>query len=138
MHALTVALYRRLASDETLTRDLVPYRGGPAVFTSRLAPADAILPYVHVRPPASDVPWDTLNRPGREILQDIAVYADVTGSEALIEAIAERVRDLLHARPLDVEGWHCAMVIATGPADAPEEVGYSGRIVTARVRLQRA
>ena len=137
MRALTESLYSRLAGDDSIVSALSQYRGAPGIFSARIVPADAKMPYVHIRPPVIDVPWDTLTRLGREISQDIAIYFEDSGSEGEVEDLAMRIRDLMHNRPLVVDGWHCAIISASGPIDAPEESGYTGRLVTVRVRLQR-
>jgi len=142
MRALTRALYERLVGDADVTAAIQLYKSGPAVFAGRLVPADISLtggakPYLHIRVATSEVPFDTLTREGRDVSVDIAAYAADTGSEGAMDDLAERVRDLLHHQHLPVDGWHTVLVTATGPQDAPEEPGFTGRIVSVRVLLQR-
>lgn len=138
MQALTQALYATLATDPAVVAGTAPYRGGPGVFSGRSAPGDAPMPYVHIRPALVDAPWDTLAREGREITQEIRAHAPDANGEGAIAALAERIRDLLHNRPLPVTGWHVALLSASGPADVPDEPGFVGRAVLIRALLQRA
>lgn len=138
MRAVTRAIYHRLASDTDLTGALPVFQGRPSIFAERSVPAQAPLPYVHIRPVISQAPWNTLDREGWEVGRDIVVYDTDRGSEGPVDDLAEQVRLALHNRPLVIEGWHNATITATGPADAPEEPGFTGRIVSLLIRIQRA
>lgn len=139
MRALGRAIRDRLLADADFTAALAGYRGGATggVFTQKIVPPTALLPYVHVKPQAVETPWDTFTRAGREVQKDVAVYAETGGpGEEAADDLADRIRSVFHGRPFPVPGWHCATVTAIGPADVPDEVGYAALIVTLRVRLQ--
>ena len=138
MQAFTAALYDRLATDPDVIAWAAGYAGGPAVFSGDEVPANAHLPYVHIRPAASDTDASTLRRPGREILQDITLHAVSGGTASAISRTAEHVRDLFHYQPITVEGWEPVFVTASGPIGAPDEPGFLGRIVSIRAMLQKA
>ena len=132
MSMVTEALYRCLVGDAGLTGLLSSYRGAPAVFTTDPAPGDAELPYIVSAGHVSDVPFDSKTTRGRDLRRDIRCYAPANGSAAAVEAIAERVRALLHRRPLDVEGFGVFLTECSGPVAADEPEAY-GRIVTVRL-----
>lgn len=136
MLSLTRAIHERLSADATVLDVVTRFQGEPAVFTGRNVPASAKLPFVHVRPALADEPMDTLKRHGRDITQDIALYATESGSEARVESVADHIRRIFHRRPLDVEGHATVDVAASGPVDTPDEPHVTGRIVSLRVRLQ--
>jgi len=128
---LTAAIYARLAGDGTLGGLLARYEGGPALFTTDPAPGDASLPYVVTAGAVAQRPFEAKNRGGREVFRDVRCYAPASGSAALVEALAERVRALLHRWPLVVSGWETWVAEASGPVAADEEDAY-GRVVSLR------
>lgn len=129
--SVTQALYSRLAGDGALVALLAGYRGGPAVFTVDPAPEDAELPYIVSAGNISDAPFDTKTVLGRDIRRDVRCYAAADGSAVTVEAMAERVRELLHRQPLAVDGFGVFLAECTGPIAADEPDAY-GRIVTVR------
>ncbi len=131
---LTAALYERLASDGTLAALLAEYQGEPAVFTVDPAPADASLPYIVTAGSVTDTPWDTKTTRGRQVWRDVRCYAPTTGSAATVEAMAERVRALLHRHYLEVDGHVTYLADVHGPIGADEAEAY-GRILTVRLTL---
>lgn len=136
MSAVTAALYGRLSGDLVLAAMLATYNGRPAVFTVNPVPGDAQLPYIVAAGHVSDNPWDTKTTRGREIRRDVLCYAEATGSMAQVEAIAERVRVLLHRQPLVLQGYRNVLVECTGPIVAQaDEVAY-GLAVTVRLLLE--
>ncbi len=137
MNAITVALYRRLTGDADLTGLLATYRGLPAVFTTDPAPGDAELPYIVSAGSVSDAPFDTKTTRGRDVRRDVRCYAPADGSAVVVEAIAERVRALLHRRPLDVDGFGMFVAECSGPVAADEPDAY-GRVVTVHMTMMEA
>jgi len=131
MSALTEALYDLLAGDATLTALLSPYGGAPGIFTTDPAPGDAELPYIVTAGEVSQAPFDTKTTRGREILRDVRCYASASGSAVTVEAIAERVRALLHRQELAVAGFTWVWASCSGPIVADESDAY-GRIVSVR------
>ena len=132
---LTAALYDRLAGDTDLTVLLAQYNGGPAVFTVDPAPGDAVLPYVVSAGFIAATNWDTKTTRGRQVWRDIRCYAPATGSAEPVEAIAERVRELLHRHRLEVDGHVTYVAEASGPLVGDGDDVY-GRIVSVRLTLQ--
>ena len=131
---LTEAIHARLTGDVTLTALLATYKGVPAVFTTDPAPEDASLPFLVSAGQVSDVAFDTKTTRGRDVRRDVRCYAAASGSAVTIEAIAERVRTLLHRHQLAVSGMVTWIAEVSGPIVADEPDVY-GRILTARVLL---
>lgn len=129
MSVLTRAIYDRLSSDPTLTGLLASYKGLPAIFTVDPAPGDAALPYIVSAGEVSQAPNDTKTTRGRSIMRDVRCYAEADGSAVVVEAIAERVRALLHRQPLEIDGYRWILSDVTGPVAADEQDAYA-RIIT--------
>lgn len=129
MSVITAAIYDVLAGDATLVDLLSEYKGSPAIFTTDPAPGDAELPYIVSAGEVTQLPFDTKTTRGRDLGRDIRCYAPADGSAVVIEAIAERVRALLHRQPLTIAGWNWLISIASGPIAADEEDAY-GRIIS--------
>jgi hypothetical protein len=129
---LTAAVYARMSEDLTLTGLLAVYGGEPAIFTTDPAPGDAVLPYIVAPGAVLDTPFDTKVSRGRSVWRDIRCYAPATGSAALVEQIAERVRVLFHRHKLEVTGHETIIADTDGPTGADEEDAY-GRIVTVKL-----
>lgn len=126
---LTKSLYDRLASDSTLTDMLSSFNGSPAIFTIDPVPLEAELPYLVSAGSVSDVPFDTKTEVGRSFVRDIRCYDKISGSAVTVEAIAERVRNLLHRQPLSIDGASWMISDCSGPTTADEPEAY-GRIIT--------
>jgi hypothetical protein len=135
MSAVTAALYERMAGDPTLTGLLASYEGEPAIFTVDPAPGDAELPYIVTAGEVTDAPADTKTTRGRELYRDVRCYAEADGSAVTVEAIAGRVRQLLHRQEILVSGFEWILGECTGPITADERDAY-GRIVTVRLVLE--
>ena len=129
---LSAGIYGRLAGDGELAALLATYDGEPAIFTSDPAPGDAVLPYIVTAGAVSDVPFDTKDHIGRQVMRDVRCYAAANGSTAVVEQIAERVRVLLHRQPLEVDGEGWLMSNCTGPI-AMDDLEAYGRVVTLMV-----
>jgi len=137
MSALTAAIYARLAGDGILMGLLADYGGNPAIFTVDPAPDNATLPYLVTAGEVSQAPFEAKNARGREVRRDVRCYAERSDSAVEIEAIAERVRALLHRQPLDIDGFENWIAECLGPIVADEEDAY-GRIVTVRLIMMEA
>lgn len=137
MSALTAAIAARLQADATLAAMLASYNGLPAVFTVDPAPDDADLPYIVAAGEISQTPFDTKTTRGREVTRDVRCYAEASDSAALIEAIAERVRELFHRQRLAVSGYENWVISCNGPRVADETDAY-GRIVGLRLILMES
>jgi hypothetical protein len=133
--AFTKAIYDALAADATLVAMLATYEGSPAIFTSDPAPGDTALPMVVSAGEVSQVPNDTKTSRGRSLIRDVRCYADASGSEVVIEAIAERVRAILHRQPLSIDGFTWLISDVTGPVIA-NEPDYMGRILSLSLTAQ--
>jgi len=130
--AISKAFSDVLSADVTLAGLLASYGGSPAVFTADPAPADAVKPYVVTAGEAVHRPFDTKTTRGREIWRDVRCYAAVGDSAVVVEAIADRVRTLLHRAPLPIIGYDAVIAECIGPIVADEIDAY-GRILTARI-----
>jgi hypothetical protein len=119
---LTAAIIARLKDDNDLSYLIETYLEEPCVFASPYVPEDAQRPYVYLLPALSDLAWDGKNWRGREVRRELIAVTDNTGSYLACEAIAERVRTLLHryALPLTVDSsgaslQHVFVAQAQGP-----------------------
>jgi hypothetical protein len=135
MSILTGAIYDVLANDATLAGLLATYNGQPAVFTIDPAPGDAVLPYVVTAGEVSQAPEEAKNCLGRELRRDVRCYAAADGSAVTVEAIAERVRTLLHRQAMVIPGFVWILGDCDGPIAADEVEAY-GRIVTVRLIVE--
>lgn len=135
MSILSGAIYERLAGDATLAGLLATYQGNPAVFTVDPAPGDTPLPFIVTAGEATQAPFDTKTTRGRELIRDVRCYADANGSAVVIEAIAERVRALLHRQALNISGYRWIISDVTGPIVADERDFY-GRILSLSLKAQ--
>lgn len=135
MSVITAAIWDRLANDALLTALLSEYGGLPAIFTTDPAPGDAVLPYIVTAGEVAQTPWDTKTTLGRELTRDVRCYDADDGSVVTIEAIAERVRSLLHRHELVVDGYTTVIAECFGPITADEEDAY-GRIVSVNLKIE--
>ena len=135
MSILTSTIFDRLAGDIILTGMLSIYKSAPAIFTIDPAPGDAILPYIVTAGEVTQFPWDTKLTRGRSLVRDVRCYADADGSAVLIEAIAERVRALLHRQALVIDGYQWVISDCGGPIVADESGSY-GRIISLSLTAQ--
>lgn len=135
MSVITAAIYDRLAGDATLAGLLSAYGGEPAVFTTDPAPGDATLPYIVTAGEVTTTPFDSKTTLGREFRRDVRCYAAATGSAATVEAMAERVRALLHRQALAIPGFVWILCECSGPISADERDAY-GRIVSVRLLVE--
>lgn len=136
MSAITQAVYDVLAGDLTLTGLLATYHGAPAIFTTDPAPGDATLPYIVAAGEVTQTAFDTKTSRGRQLWRDVRCYADAaSGSAVTVEAIAERVRELMHRQPLTAAGFNWIWAECSGPIAADELEAY-GRIVTAKITFE--
>jgi hypothetical protein len=133
--AITEAIYDALAGDGTLTAMLASYGGEPAIFTTDPAPGDAVLPYVVTAGEVAQASFDTKTTRGRRVVRDVRCYTDVTGSAVEVEAIAERVRALLHRQALAISDFTWVMADCAGPMAADAQDAY-GRIVTVTMTIE--
>lgn len=136
MSILTSAIYDQLAGDGTLTALLAAYEGNPAIFTSDPAPGDAALPYIVTAGEVTQTPWDTKTTEGRMIIRDVRCYAAAEGSTVTVEAIAERVRALLHRQSFAIDGYRVIVSEVTGPIGADDRDVY-GRVLSLNLTVQK-
>lgn len=134
MSAITQAIYERLSADATLVAMLTTFGGQPAIFTSDPPPGSAELPYIVSAGEVSQAAFDTKTTLGRRIMRDVRCYTAPSGSDELVESIAERVRALLHRHWLVVAGFGTLAAECSGPVVADER-DAQGRIVTVRLLL---
>ena len=132
---VTQAIYTRLANSVALVDMLAEYNGAPAIFTTDPAPDDAVMPYIVAAGNVAAAPFDAKDCLGQTVTRDVRCYANANGSAAVVEEIAEKVRQLLHRQQLSITGYNWIMSDATGPITADERFAY-GRIVTVSVTAQ--
>lgn len=135
MSVWTKTLYDALVGDATLAGLLSTYGGLPAVFTTDPVPGDATLPYIVTAGEVSQAPFDTKLSRGRRIMRDVRCFAAASGSAETVEAIAERVRELLHRQPLVIPGFVWLIGECSGPIVADEPDAY-GRVVTVTITVE--
>ena len=135
MSAVTEAIYDALAGDGTLTALLTTYGGEPAIFTTDPAPGDAELPYIVSAGEVAQTPFDTKTTRGRAVVRDVRCYTEASGSAVAVEAIAERVRALLHRQTLAISDFECVVADCSGPVAADGQDAY-GRIVSIRLTIE--
>jgi len=133
--AITAAIHDVLAGDATLAAMLTTYGGEPAIFTTDPAPGDATLPYIVSAGEVAQTPFDTKTTRGRMVIRDVRCYTDATGSAAAVEAIAERVRVLLHRQTIAISDFECVVADCSGPMAADGQDAY-GRIVTLTMTIE--
>jgi len=133
--AVTEAIYDALAGDGTLTALLTTYGGEPAIFTTDPAPGDAELPYIVSAGEVAQTPFDTKTTRGRAVVRDVRCYTEASGSAVAVEAIAERVRALLHRQTLAISDFECVVADCSGPVAADGQDAY-GRIVSIRLTIE--
>ena len=131
---LTAALYSRLAVDATLTAMLSSYQGGPAIVTvdDDGVMGDVVPPFVMIAAPDVDEPFDAKVETGRDVVRPVRCYTAATGSVVAVEAIAERVRYLLHRQPVGLADG-AFLAECAGPVGTPTDSSFYGREVTVRV-----
>lgn len=128
------AIYAALSADSDVASMLAEYGGAPAVFTTRLVPENATRPYLHVQE-VSQTPFDTKDAHGQDELWQIGAYADETGSEVEIRALADAVDAALHRATLDI-GDGTILCLVTGKLLAPTGENVVGRIIQLRLVYQ--
>lgn len=138
MRAVQDGYYARIVGTPAITSRLATYRAKPAVFTRTPVPEDATFPFVVIRDSTTDDPYDTKTTVGRDLFNDIGIYADENGNPELVEDIAERIRDAIHRNPITVSGYGAFIASASGPIDAETDTQVYGRIVTARLNMIKA
>jgi hypothetical protein len=135
MSILTAAIFNKLAGDASLIVMLGEYKGAPCIFTTDPVPGDAPLAYIVTAGEVTQSPWDTKTTRGRSLIRDVRCYTEADGSAVLIEAIAERVRSLLHRQALVIGGFQWIISSCDGPIVADESGAY-GRILSLSLTAQ--
>jgi hypothetical protein len=136
---ITQAIYNKLTADAALVGLIANYPSGspgnPAIFTSWPVPPDAGRPYVFTRGEVTARHFDELaSNLGLDVQRDVSVIADNTGSDANVEAIARRVRAVLHRQPLTIpNGSHVMTQCTNGPVPAETDDTLTGRQLTFRI-----
>ena len=138
----TAAIFARLNSQASIKSRLDTHNNKPAIFNDRAPDAFVFGAKAAIVIAAStrDEPDDTFTEFGREVVQDVRIYAKDGGSTAVIDQLARDIRELFHARPseLTVDGGSCSLATATGPVAAPTtDPSLIGRRVSLRLLLQK-
>lgn len=142
---ITQGFYDKLVGDATLLGLIASYAPAgsptaPAIFTAWPVPPDAARPYVFTRGQVSDVHFDEINTNfGRDVLRDVTVIADNTGSSSDVETIAERIRTLMHRQSMTIpDGDHIMTICIGGPVPAETDDSLTGRRLTFRIVVMEA
>jgi hypothetical protein len=137
MSILTAAIYDLLSNDAILKAMLTTYKGSPAIFTVDPAPEENFSgAYIVTAGEVVDNPFDSKTTQGRDLVRDVRCYAPADGSVVTIEAVAERVRALLHRQALTIDGYHWILSDCAGPVVADEQDAY-GRIISLSLKAQK-
>jgi hypothetical protein len=91
-----------------------------------------VLPYIITAGAVAQTAADTKTTLGREVVRDVRCYTAASGSAQVVEAMAERVRELLHRQALTIAGFVWVLAECSGPMAADEQDAY-GRVVTVRM-----
>ena len=116
---------------------LAVYNGAPAVFTTSPAPGDTDLPYIVTAGDIAQEAFDTKQTCGRTVTRDVHCFTDADGSAVDVEAIAERVRALLHRQAITIDDFTWILAECSGPIAADEQDCYC-RIVTVRMVIEES
>jgi len=136
---ITQGIYDKLAGDSVLTGLLATYGSdsppAPAIFTSFPVPPDAVRPFIFTEGEVAAGGFDELAGDlGLDVIRDVAAYANNTGSALAIEAIAQRIRTVLHRQPLTIpNGSHVMTICVSGPVVAPTDDTLVGRLLSFRI-----
>jgi len=136
---ITQAIYDKLAGDSILTGLLATYGSdsppAPAIFTMFPVPPDAARPYIFTEGEDAVGNFDELAGDlGLDVIRSVAAYADNTGSALPIEAIARRIRTVLHRQSLVIpNGSHVQTICVSGPVVAPTDDTLVGRLLSFRI-----
>ena len=119
-------LHGRLAEDLPLAALLASYRGGPAVFSEKVPP-DASPPWVLIEGVVRDSSEDC--RGLRLRRQEVRLRCLDRGSEGggRLQAIAARVRALLHGEGMAAASGALLAQSCSGPLLDPGEAGFQQR-----------
>ena len=142
---ITQGFYNKLVGDATLLGLIASYAAAgsptaPAIFTAWPVPPDATRPYVFTRGQVSDVHFDEINTNlGRDVVRDVTVIADNTGSSSDVETIAERIRTLMHRQSMTIpDGSHIMTICIGGPTVAETDDSLTGRRLSFRIVAMEA
>jgi len=140
MSAFTKGIYDVLTADSTLTDKLSTYYGVPAIFSNDIIPENAVLPYIVISSPISDIDFGTKDRDGREVIQNVRGYINADTDLRVLDDIMDRVRTLLHRKEGDISvtGYNTLISDTSGGTEAPTEDSVIGQILTIRMILTSA
>ena len=131
-------LVAALKADTTFAGLVSAYLGQPGIFADDLAPADAVMPYVIVRP-VSTAPLHTLRTKGRVDSLDVHAFIRAGIGDTILDAIEERLRDLFDepASLPTVTGYSVYSISVVAVLAGAYEPGITSRVVTLEALLQR-
>lgn len=133
------SIYSALTGDAGLLTLIDTHGAAPAIFSGSIPPAGyvvgaAVKPCILIGPIADDFDADDFSTKQRFIDVRVRIYARAGASDAGINAVAWRVRNLLHRKMLPASGGVRPRGPVTGPAasstSAPE---VAGRQMTVRL-----
>jgi hypothetical protein len=138
-----VTLIRRpvvaiLRGDTAFAGLVAQYLGQPAIFADSLAPADATMPYVVVRPLVA-VPRNTLKERGRSDTIDVHAFINAGQGDTKLDDIEERVRVLFDEPSSlpEVPGYRVYSISVAAAQPGAYEPGVTSRVITLEALLQR-
>lgn len=143
---LGAAIRAAIIAETSISDGLSKWRREPAVFTRRPVPPDAALALAIVNPPAGMTDEDGLVSGRPVVVRDMIFYGrkaapgDPADQTRVIEAMADRARELFHRKKFSVRpaGFSVIDIRVTGPIAAPvdDEVTVA-RMISLTVRLRR-
>lgn len=134
---ITASIVSALQTDVILTPLLAKNAlGKPAVYGQDPPPGDAQFPLILSPGNFGDLPFDTKTSEGRDIQRDVAVYGKTGDGVAIVEEIAERLREIFHNTSFSVQGWGTVLSeVVSGPV-ANDGDGTVGRVLTVRLVIE--
>ena len=134
-------VFDRISGDATVTGELDQFNGLPAIFDDN-APDDFVFgddAVIVIAAPTLNQADPTLTEQGWIVERDVRAYARHTGSNASLDALAERLRSLFHLQQddLSIDGGVVTACTVTGPVASPTtDPSLVGRRITLRLTFE--
>lgn len=127
------SLYSALSTDSALAALIDVHAAAPAIFTGSLLPAGyqtGAKPHVRIGPVVDDEAADDCDTKQRYVSTRVRLYANASASDKDLDAAAERVRFLIHRKPLPAAPGETYR--PRGPVSGPVPASTSGPEVAGR------
>ena len=145
--AISAGFHALLAADATLIAALAQYQGSPAIFTTSQAPPDA--GFMRTGDPIQRWPYivsnavQTAERAGADLWRVerlVQVHAPLAGDPTYIDAVTDRLVELLDGTPLTVAGHDVVepgQVVEIAGVSGPPDFQTDVRLVTFTILLEK-